>query len=476
MFRYGIIVIGYKNSDGIQRLFNALNRADYGQDKVTLVVGIDYSEEPAVRKLAEEFEWKYGNKIIRCQPIHLGLKRHILTCGNYINEYGLDAAAVLEDDVMPSCDFYQYMKAATEKYYYESDIAGISLYLLNYNFNANKPFLAVRNGWDAFFMQYPQSWGQVWMKNQWNDFYKWYEENEEWDNGESCGNGELPQNIKTWEESWLKYHIKYCIVKNKYFVYPYVSHATCFSDKGVHTTESTNRLQVAMPVGSMPKYHFPNWREGGVCYDAFYENMDLYKYLDIPMNELMVDLYGMHAYTMRRYLLTCRELPYICIKTWGSKLIPHDMNIIYDIQGKDIFLYDLATDGETIVGLPVYKHSNKTIVNYRILDRILQCREQGINLGQRLLLQGIKSIAIYGCGCVGRHLAEELRGAIEIECFIDQYAPENTVAQVRVVRWEEYKPRADAIIVTPAYDYERICYMLKSEYDKKIISIWDILY
>lgn len=476
MFRYGVIVIGYKNVDAIQRLLSALNRAEYGQDDVTLVIGIDYSEESEVKRTAEEFEWKYGKKIIRFQSSHLGLKRHILTCGNYINEYGLDAVAVFEDDTMPSCDFYQYMKAATEKYYYENDIAGISLYLSNHNFNADQPFCAIINDQDAFFLQYPQSWGQIWMKNQWNDFYAWYKRNEKWeDNGANC-HGELPQNIMSWKESWLKYHVKYCIAENKYFVYPYVSHATCFAEKGVHTSESSNRLQVPIPVGLMPKYDLPDWCERNVCYDAFYENVNLYQYIDVPEAELTVDLYGMHTYTARRYLLTCRELPYKCIRTWGNRLTPHDMNIICDIPGKDIFLYDLEIQKKGSVELPVYKKRNKAVINCMILDKLLTCKEQGIRFDGRLALQGIESVAIYGCGVVGRHFAEELKGtAIKIKCFIDQYTSKNEIAKIRVLRWEDDIPQVDAIIVTPVYDYEKIYHMLKQTYGKKIISIWDLI-
>lgn len=477
MFKYGIIVIGYRNSDGIKRLLKTLNGVNYCQDEVTLIIGIDHSEELTVKNLAEEYEWRYGKKIIRFQTKHLGLKRHILTCGNYLNEYNLDAVAIFEDDVIPSRGFYQYMKAATERYYYEYDIAGISLYLPNNNVNAEKPFQAILNGQDAFFLQYPQSWGQVWMRNQWNDFYEWYKKNEEWEDGNPGWPKELPQNVMSWgEESWLKYHIKYCITKNKYFVYPYVSFSTCFSEKGVHTAESSNRLQVAMQNGKKILFDFPNWQEESVCYDVFYENVNLFKYIGISKDDLTIDLYGMHMITGKRYLLTCRELPYMCIRTWGKKLIPHDMNIICDIQGNDIFLYDLGMRQAEITGLPVYKQKNKTVENLKILDRLLLCKEQGIKLDYKLLSRGIKSVAIYGCGIVGRHLAEELKYTkVEIKCFIDQYVLEKDAVQIRVIRWEDELPEIDAIIITPTYDYEKICHMLRRTYCGEIISIWDLI-
>lgn len=477
MLKYGIIVIGYKNSNGMQRLLNALNHADYGQDEVHLIIGIDYSEESAVKRLVEKFVWQHGKKIIKYQSEHLGLKRHILACGNYINEFNLDAAAIFEDDVIPACDFFQYMKAATEKYCNERDIAGISLYLHKKNINAAKNFQAVISDKDAFFLQYPQSWGQVWMKDQWKEFYSWYKENEIWTEENISFSKELPQNIMLWgEESWLKYHIRYCIIKNKYFVYPYISHSTCFNEKGVHTWESSDELQVALPIKGRLTYNFPDWNEKAVCYDAFYENMNLYKYIGVSKDELMVDLYGMHAYTEKRYLLTCRELPYICIRSWGKKLVPHDMNIIYNIQGDDLFLYDLGINREKIVYLPIYRVKSKADENCVILDRLLTCKENRINLDQRLLEKNINSIAIYGCGIVGRHFTKALKDTkIEIKCFIDQYTLETEVDQIKVIKLEENIPNVDAVIITPIYDYEKIVCMLSQVYCGKFISILDLI-
>ena len=37
MYRYGIVVIGYKNETGIRRLLNALQTADYGNNTVLLL-------------------------------------------------------------------------------------------------------------------------------------------------------------------------------------------------------------------------------------------------------------------------------------------------------------------------------------------------------------------------------------------------------------------------------------------------------
>ena len=42
----------------------------------------------------------------------------------------------------------------------------------------------------------------------------------------------------------------------------------------------------------------------------------------------------------RKYLLSSRVLPYKVIKTFALQMRPQEQNIIYDVQGNDIFLYD----------------------------------------------------------------------------------------------------------------------------------------
>lgn len=80
-------------------------------------------------------------------------------------------------------------------------------------------------------MQIAMSWGQVWMRESWNRFYKWYK-NESYLQLKDIDDIYC---FKEWgEKSWLKYHIAYCIKENKYFVYPYTSYSTNCADKGTH--------------------------------------------------------------------------------------------------------------------------------------------------------------------------------------------------------------------------------------------------
>lgn len=109
MSRYGIIAIGYNRPDSMQRLLTKLAMVDYKGDDVLLIISLDLSGTNDVKEIAESYEWKYGNKIVRIQEEKLGLRRHVLMCGTYMEEYQLDAVAVFEDDVIPSPAFYIYM-------------------------------------------------------------------------------------------------------------------------------------------------------------------------------------------------------------------------------------------------------------------------------------------------------------------------------------------------------------------------------
>ncbi len=335
MCRYAIVVVGYNRIPGMMRLLNSLECAEYGDDQVNLIISLDNSGNQEVPRAAEGFEWSHGEKYVRTFPERQGLRKHILACGDFLNHY--DAIAVLEDDIVVAPGFYGYMKQAVEYYQNNEKIAGISLYTHRINVNTHMPFIPAVGISDVFFMQFAQSWGQVWMKKQWFEFEKWYEENKD----EPIEADNVPRYVSGWPKtSWLKYHIKYCIAKNKYFVYPYDSLTTCFSDVGEHCKDENAYFQVAMVSQSGKEYRFCDLIEG--CkYDAFFEREGLAQYLNVSEEELCVDLYGTkHARTRNRYVLSMEELPYQKVKMFALNMRPHEDNIIYNVQGEDIYLYD----------------------------------------------------------------------------------------------------------------------------------------
>lgn len=473
MYKYGIVVIGYKHLKRINRLLNRINEAVYGEDKLLLIISIDYSEDSSVALFAQEYEWKHGKKVVKAYDKNLGLRNHILKCGDYIEEFDLDALIVFEDDTFPALDYYQYAKAATEFYIENNNIAGISLYAYCKNLNADAIFEPLQNENDAYFLQYAQSWGQVWFKNQWREFKEWYHRNF----GEIVYNENIPENLYLWgENSWLKYHIKYCIDMNKYFVYPYISHSTCFNDIGVHSNVDNTIIQVPLSQHVEKKYVFPEFSEQELKYNAFFENERLAEVFHINKNELLVDLYGMrYGKIKKRYLLSSKKLDYTIIKSWGNKLRPHELNIMYDIEGDSFFLYDMEGNQNSEI-LSKKKEVDKFFEYFHIMDKWLKAyeKENFETIRKYFIENSIYTVAIYGYGVMGRHLHNILKQInIEVKYVIDKNLKKEN-SHLSVVRPEEELVYVDMIIVSLVSEFSDIKRVLQLKYKGKIISLSEL--
>lgn len=471
IYKYGIIAIGYRNEKGIRRLLEHLKNAEYMGQEVLLIISIDYSGNKDIADIGNDFVWTNGEKYVRFSEKRLGLREHILKCGDYLNEYELDAVAIFEDDVIPSKDFFIYMKAATEKYYSEKNIAGVSLYAHSCNRNTGKGFSPVMSEGDNYFLQYAQSWGQIWFRNQWNEFKSWYAKNKD----NFSPDYRIPNNIFEWNDnSWLKFHIRYCIAENKYFAYPYVSRSTCFNEAGEHTAQDSDECQVIMSNAGEKECQIIDFTEDALKYDAFFENEGLYKYCGVLKEDLTVDLYGARRATDCRYLLTNKYLDYPIVRSWGNRLKPHEMNIIHNIPGEEIFLYDLGpVTGQ--VEIPEQKVGEDKYRSYfRILDRWLSVEEQGGSIVKFFLENQLNNIAIYGWGKMGKHLFWKLaKTSVNVSYIIDQHITQES-DHISVKKMEDNLPRVDAVIVTATFDFQKIKYQLKKKNIGRIISMIEI--
>ena len=112
---YGIIVVAYNRVKSVRRLLDSLKHVEYFGEKVDLIVSIDNSGNTDVEDYVKNFNWTYGEIIIRTFEQRQGLKNHILSCGAYLEKY--DAIAVFEDDVIVSPAFYSFMRETVPFYY-----------------------------------------------------------------------------------------------------------------------------------------------------------------------------------------------------------------------------------------------------------------------------------------------------------------------------------------------------------------------
>ena len=335
--KLGIIVIGYNRIKSLNRLLDSLSMADYESDKVDLIISIDNSGTNEVEDFAKKFVWRYGDKTVKTYAQRLGLRQHILTCGDYV--YDFDAVAVFEDDIYVAPTFYTFMKQAVEFYKNDRNIAGISLYSHYWSEFNRRPFTPEKTEYDNYFLQYAQSWGQIWLPNQWKEFKSWYEKN----SGEIALDDRTPSHITEWpKSSWLKYHIKYCIDRDKYFVYPYISYSTNYVEIGQHCKTSNTVYQVPMVYGHFGNYHFAKFGDEKVpYYDAFFERKISSEHFGVS-GVIEIDLYGNKPIQKdAKYLVSSKRINKKIVKQYGLQLRPQEMNLLLDIQGNDLFLYDL---------------------------------------------------------------------------------------------------------------------------------------
>lgn len=331
-----IVIAAFNREHALQRLLNALSKGRY-PDSVNLIISIDGGGPCGVRRVSEEFDWQHGQKEIIAHQENLGLRRHILSCGELSRNY--DGIILLEDDLYVSPSFYEYAIAALEFYQHTQAICGVSLYAYQYNETAFLPFTPLNDGSDVYFMQLPCSWGQAWLKAQWTDFRAWYDLNS---TSNFQDDPKLPPNIALWPDtSWKKYFLKYMVEKDKFFVYPRNSYSTNFGDKGQHH-QGTNVFQVPLACDVMGNYRFKEFIDCLVKYDVFCELLpDCLGTLccsSIPA-DLSVDLYGSKRMEnlVGEYLITPKKSRNY-EASFALRMLPPEMNIINRIAGNELFL------------------------------------------------------------------------------------------------------------------------------------------
>ncbi len=364
MEKTAIVIIAYNRPAPLLRLLESLSNAYYPEGlSVPLIISVDKSDSDEVSNIAKDYIWEHGDKIVKLQEENLGLRRHVLQCGDMVYEY--DGIIMLEDDLFVSPSFYMYTLAALNRSKSEKRICGISLYDHRLNVHVREPFEAIDDGYDNYYMQLASSWGQAFSRDQWAAFREWYEENKDKD----IASDNVPLNISSWsEKSWLKYYIKYLIDNDGYFLYPRISYTTNFGDEGTHAESGVNDLQV--PLAGLRKYgqidfHFSDLDESMAVYDVYFENLRLaHRLPESVQGDLTVDMYGCkQAEGYRRYVLSSKPLPYRILESFGRRLRPIDANVVYKTGGTDFFLYDTSKAGQA----PAVDDVGKYLYNYRAL-------------------------------------------------------------------------------------------------------------
>ena len=332
-----IIVIGYNRPKSLSRLLGSLRKAHYPPGNVRLVISLDNSGMEEPREVAEDFDWPFGEKRIIAHKTRLGLREHVLSCGDLTEEYG--DVIILEDDLFASPYFYQYTTAALSYYAEDSNIAGISLYSQQFNQTANLPFTPIDNGnADVYFMQLAASWGQAWSRSHWIGFRAWMEKN----GTDIVHIDNIPADIRSWpESSWLKLYNAYIISRNKFFVYPYRSLTTNFGDPGQHFNIASSRFQVAIQQQNID-YQFAPLEGSLAMYDAFCELLPSSVKMQnekLAAYDFTVNLYGCKDCRSGLQLTRTSQKG---LFNFSFSMKPMELSVMHDIEGDGIALIDSA--------------------------------------------------------------------------------------------------------------------------------------
>jgi hypothetical protein len=334
-----IVVSAYNRPHALARLLCALDRAEYPDEAVPLVISIDRGdsgEHRNVMEVADRFDWKHGGKRIIQHTEHLGLVQHVFRCGDLSQEYG--AIIFLEDDLGVSPVFYPYVSNALAFYDRDERIGGVSLYALWFNGYTHQPFAPLADGSDVFFLQIPYTQGQAWTQRQWQRFADW----------RAAGNVR-PTTDDNLHSLWLAFDAqdyfpimtKYLVSTHRYYVFPRVSLTTGMGDVGTHFADATNFFQVPL-LRSKESFAFSTLDDSPAVYDSFFE------ILPDRLNRLTgvlrgytyaVDLYATKEPRHLRapYVLTSRRSR-APILAFGKSMQPMEANIIDAVPGDELVL------------------------------------------------------------------------------------------------------------------------------------------
>ena len=329
--RLTIVVIGFNRPHSLARLLRSLSvAASHVRCCPPLLLSLDGGNScsrDACLSLARQFKWP-GRKDIIDENVHLGLKEHVLACGDLTQH--TDAVLILEDDVCVSPSALHYADLALGEYGSSSEIAGISLYAAVYNEFCEMPFIPIDDGYDTYFIRTACSWGQIWTSAQWSGFRHWLLNAKDVDEDIN----DLPAAVISWprESSWKRACNRYLVESGKYFVYPRFSYTTNMGEPGVHIRNDITYLTAPLSIGRL-RLSFASLEDSIAKYDQFcvIEPESLRRAAPMLRGyDFDVDLTGSKSLgsLVRPLVLTCRKSPHPSLRSFGCAHFPPELDIV----------------------------------------------------------------------------------------------------------------------------------------------------
>jgi hypothetical protein len=330
-----IVIPAFRRAGPLKALLDLLAQAWYPAGQaVPLHISLEAGHDPLVATLAEEFPWPYGPKRVVRQAERLGLRAHILHCGDLTREYG--HVLILEDDLLVAPGFYRYAQATLAASAADPRIAGVALYRYALSEQHRLPFVPSSSPADDHYIQLPCSWGQAFSAAQWQAFTVWREGQDE-----AAIDALVPPYVRAWgAQSWKRVCTAYLRAQDRYFLYPNAALATHPGHAGTHS-DAGSVMHVALDMGRR-EWHFAGLDAAEGVYDAWLEPHPRVLRDRCPALaglDFSVDLYGQKepsAWT-GEWLLTTRPA-HVAPQHYGQALWPPVANVLAGVSGDGIRL------------------------------------------------------------------------------------------------------------------------------------------
>lgn len=341
--RPAVVVPLFNRPHALKRLLDSILQSDFSQadGPVPLVFSLEGGAHPDCVALVEDLRWPHGPKRVIQRPCRMGLREHLLACGDLTSEYG--AILLLEDDLLVSPGFFTFAERAAAFYAEDARIGGVSLYAFLFNEFGGFPFVPLDDGQDMYFVQSASSWGQVWTERQWSAFRTWLRTP-----GAEEGLAQdvrLPEAVRQWSEhSWKKLFNGFLVDTGRYFAVPRQSLTTNLGEQGTHYHRTLTCFTQPLPV--RPRGVLLSGLDESLSrYDAFFE-LEPGAFRNIcphPLPaEFTIDFHGLKPLELIQrtpWALTLRagERAESTFR-FGLRLLPPELNAAYGIAGQTFSL------------------------------------------------------------------------------------------------------------------------------------------
>jgi hypothetical protein len=341
MIRPAIIVVAFNRPHSLERLLSSIDKSTYPNGEVPLCICIDYQDSDANRavvQIAEDFVWNFGPKEVIHQTENLGLKAHVLKCGDLTKRFG--SIIMLEDDLYVSPAYYSYTVQAFEYYQNDEFVNGISLYNHRMNFSSKRTFIPLADGTDVYFLQIASSWGQAWTAKHWSKFRTWIETNPI-----VTQDVDIPDYVINWpDKSWLKHYIHYLSETQSFFVYPRISLSTNFGDKGQNNGKANTYFQSPLLESGDMSFRFTPVSEALPLYDAYFDLLPAVlgrlspELKEYPFSNNLSGLKPLSK-VKEKFVLIANRIEGAAV-SFGMDLKPIESNVVHRIRGEEISLVE----------------------------------------------------------------------------------------------------------------------------------------